>query len=75
MKTPKLNAIARRFFSPALKTLWKAGFIDGDNELTEEGRETLEVIVLDKFMTELLKEAKKITSKKKKGEEDDENNE
>ena len=66
MTIPKLNAIARRFFSPSLKTLYKAGFIDKDNELTDEGRESLEAIVLDKFMEELLKEAEEILSKKNK---------
>jgi len=68
----KLNAIARRFFSPSLKTLYRAGFIDGGNELTDIGREALEIIVLDKFMTEFVKEAKAIISKKKENDEDNE---
>ena len=61
----KLNAIARRFFSPSLKTLYKAGFVDGNNELTDSGRETLEVIVLEKHLTELVKEAQLVIRKDK----------
>jgi len=62
----KLNAIAKRFFTPQLKVLYKAEFIDDKNELTDLGREHLEVIVLEKHMLELVKVAETVEKENKK---------
>ena len=70
----KLSAFARRFFDEKLKSLYRAGFVDGNNELTDKGREYLEVIVLEKYMDDLVVEANRIIEerRKKKAEESDE---
>jgi len=63
----KLTALAERFFSTNLKKLYKAGFIDEKNELTDDGREVLEILVLEQFMDELVGEAeRKIKEEKEK---------
>ena len=72
MNAKKLSAIAKRFFSSDLKALYKAGYFNDGNELTDNGRDMLEVLVLEKFMSALVKEAKKeIDNKKKNGNDDD----
>jgi hypothetical protein len=62
----KLSSIVKRFFTPELKALYKAGFINGDNELTDLGSEQLEAIVVEKHMDELVTAANDYISDKKK---------
>ena len=67
----KLPPIAERFMSKKLKTLYKAGFIGGDNELTDLGREHLEAIAIDKFIDDLVGAAETVLDEKKKNKKKD----
>lgn len=61
----KLSALATRFLDKRLKKLYKAGFIDSCNELTDLGREHLEVVVLVKHLDELTKAADEVLAERK----------
>ena len=71
----KLSSIAKRFFTPELKALYKAGFVNGDNELTDLGSEQLEAIVVEKHMDELVIAANNYISEKKKKKDDEDEEE
>lgn len=43
----KLNAMMKRLLDEDTKKLYKAGFIDGDLKLTDEGKSMLDAIVYD----------------------------
>jgi len=50
----KLTSMMRKAFSPELQKLYKAGFINGDVEITEEGRSELWTLVFDAHYKELV---------------------
>ena len=57
-KMQKLTNKLRRFFNESQKLQYKAGYIDECNNSTENGRETLEYILREKFEAELNEAAK-----------------
>lgn len=66
-KLMKITSMVKRLLDKDTKTLVKAGFINGNLELTEEGRNSLMAIMFDKFKPELVKEAEeKIAEEKSK---------
>ena len=46
MDTKKLSALAKRFLPGNFRILYKAGFVDSNMELMEEGAKELEAIVV-----------------------------
>ena len=62
----KLSSIANRFLPTNLKTLYKAGLVDGNMEITPLGLKELEAIILEQNMEELVKVAEKLIEKKAK---------
>ena len=53
----KLNSMMKRLLDKPSQTLYKAGFINGDLELTEKGADALRVILFDANKVELVKQA------------------
>ena len=50
----KLNQMMKKLLDSNTKKFIKAGFINGDLELTDEGQEALNAILLEKYSQELL---------------------
>lgn len=65
-KISKLGALANRFFPTKLKTLYQAGFVDRDMELTDEGVKELESILVQEYIDKLEASAKERLADKKK---------
>lgn len=61
----KLNTMMKRVLDPQMRTLIKAGIINGDLEFTEEGRNTLFAILFAANKEELVKVAKEIIAEQK----------
>lgn len=68
----KLSAIARRILSKENRTLYKAGFITEDLQLTATGKDAVFAILFDNLKEELVGEAKALIKSKKEDEEDEE---
>lgn len=54
MTIKKLGAMMKKLLDSNTQTLVKAGFINGDLELTEEGIDALNVLCFDAYKTELV---------------------
>jgi hypothetical protein len=63
----KLTSTLKRILSPELQKLYKAGLIDGNLELTNEGKNEIWALLLKHFEAELVKVAEeKISEEEKK---------
>jgi len=62
----KLTSTLKRILSPELQKLYKAGFIDGNLELTNEGKNEIWALLLKHFEAELTKVAEEKLSEEKK---------
>jgi len=62
----KLTSTLKRVLSPELQKLYKAGLIDGNLELTDEGQNEIWALLLKQFEAELTKVAEEKLSEEKK---------
>lgn len=62
----KLSALAKRVLPGKFRTLYKAGLMDANLELTEKGAKELEAIVVEAHLEELIKVAEARLKKEKK---------
>lgn len=51
----RITTIAKRLFSPSIRTLIKGGLLDKDLSVTARGRAAIDAIEVDKNMDELVK--------------------
>jgi len=68
----KLKGLFKRLVDNNVQTLYKADFLNGDLELTPEGKDELLHILFDKNKEEFVKRAKEIIKEKKDKNEDEE---
>lgn len=54
----KLTKTLRRVLKPNMRAIYKAGYINGDLELTEEGKSALNTILLEQYEEQLAELAK-----------------
>ncbi len=66
MAVQKLSAIANRFLPTNMRTLYRAGLVDSNMELTTRGVSELEAIVLETHLDKLVSVAEKILDKRAK---------
>lgn len=62
----KLNSMMKRLLNEDTQTLYKAGIINGDLELTSEGNKILSAILFSANQTALIEEAKAIIAEQEK---------
>lgn len=61
----KLNSMLKRLLDDDSKKLYKAGFIDGELKLTDEGQEMLMAIAFDTHKADLVKAAEEVIAEAK----------
>jgi hypothetical protein len=56
-KVNKLNSMMKRILDKDTQTLYKAGYLNGDLEMTDKGKKALQGILFDTHKAELIKAA------------------
>ena len=62
----KINPMMKRLLDKDTKALYKAGYLNGDLEFTNEGKDALEALVFVGYRAELVLEAEKVIAEEKK---------
>ena len=69
----RLKGLFKRLVDKNVQKLYQAEFVNGDLELTDEGREELLYILFEQNKEELIKRADEVIKEKKNKKDEDEN--